>query len=105
MTQTTINFDAPPSPPIHGPRDGVTFDPARDTTRLNNQASLVYAAMKDGRWRTLTEIHEATGQPEASVSARLRDLRKPQFGGHEVQRRRRGRGQFEYRLVVQGTAP
>jgi DNA-binding Lrp family transcriptional regulator len=63
---------------------------------------LVYRLMVDGQWRTLAEIAEATGAPEASVSARLRDLRKRKFGGHVVARRPRGDralGLFEYQLV------
>jgi hypothetical protein len=57
--------------------------------------------MNDGQWRTLAEIEEITEDPQASISARLRDLRKERFGEHEVARRRRGSGQrglFEYRI-------
>lgn len=55
------------------------------------------------RWFTLREISSYTGGSEASVSARLRDLRKPKFGGWDVQRRHRGdpkKGLFEYRAVA-----
>ena len=55
--------------------------------------------MKDGCWRTLFEIARLTGDPEASISARLRDLRKDRFGGYELQGRRLGsKGLWEYRL-------
>lgn len=57
--------------------------------------------MLDGVWRTLPEIASAIGAPEASVSARLRDLRKPKFGGFDVGRKARGdasEGLYEYRL-------
>jgi hypothetical protein len=40
---------------------------------------------------------------EAGVSARLRDFRKSDFGGHVVNRRRRGEcslGVFEYQLEI-----
>jgi len=39
--------------------------------------------------------------PEASVSARLRDLRKAKFGGYRVERQRvrEGRGLYHYRLT------
>lgn len=53
-------------------------------------------------WWTLGEIVAHVGGSEASVSARLRDLRKKQFGGFIVERRRRGeakRGLFEYRVT------
>lgn len=81
--------------------DGETFDRDADGRRLNAQTQRVFDLMRDGTWRTLAEIAKATGDPEASISARLRDLRKEKFGGHAVERRRRGevkRGLWEYRL-------
>jgi hypothetical protein len=60
--------------------------------------------MRDGKWRTLREITEAIGGgSEAGVSARLRDFRKRSFGGHVVNRRRRGAGSagvFEYQVII-----
>jgi hypothetical protein len=86
---------------ILGDRDGVTFDPARDGKRLNKQAQDTYNLMADGRWRTLSAISRATGHPEASVSARLRDLRKPRFGGYTVNRRFDDHARvWEYQLVA-----
>jgi hypothetical protein len=81
-------------------QDGDTYDPVIDHGRLNAQSKRVYGLMRDGNWRTLREISTATGDPEASVSARLRDLRKAKFGGYEVGRRRRGEssGLWEYRV-------
>lgn len=83
--------------------DGETFEPALDSARLTGQLKRVYRLMKDGRWRTLQEIGFLTQDSDASVSARLRDLRKDRFGAYRIDRRRRGdgkRGLFEYRLVV-----
>jgi hypothetical protein len=83
--------------------DGDTYDPELDRARLNAQTRRVYDLMADAAWRTLAEIAAATGDPEASVSARLRDLRKAKFGGYAVERRRRGDGRsgvWEYRLVA-----
>lgn len=77
---------------------GSTFDPALDEQRLNEQTIRVYRLMIDEEWRTLSEISAVTEDPEASISARLRDLRKPDFGGFDVQRRRRSAGLWEYRL-------
>jgi hypothetical protein len=57
--------------------------------------------MRDARWRTLEEIAQMTGDPAASISAQLRHLRKPRFGGYTVNRRVRGdraRGLFEYQV-------
>jgi hypothetical protein len=87
-------------------RDGATFDRTLDAPRLNTQAQRVFDALADGAWRTLREIAAKTGDPEASISARLRDLRKLAFGGHKVDRRRRGdpkAGVWEYRLNLTPT--
>ena len=101
MTQLSLFTQrAPRKPRFHF--DGATFDPAKDTARLTTQMLRVCAFMTDGKWRTLREIGEAVEAPEASVSARLRDLRKPRFGGFTVDRRRRGvedKGLFEYRVA------
>jgi hypothetical protein len=90
VTQPEIDFD------------GATFDPARDGPRLAGQLARVYAAVKGGRWWTLADLAAAAGGSEAGVSARLRDLRKPKFGGHRVERRRVGGGLWEYRVAGEG---
>ncbi len=85
--------------------DGATLDHAIDHAPLRRQHSLVHALMKDGKWRTLTEIAALTLEPEASISARLRDFRKPKFGGHLVERRRvQDLRTWEYRLTVKAAA-
>ena len=84
--------------------DGITYDPVLDKHRLGKQLQAVYGLMRDGYWRTLEEIAHAVGIPEASASARLRDLRKDRFGAYTIERQRRGdgvRGLFEYRMVVE----
>lgn len=81
---------------------GETYDPAYDGERLTKQLGRVYAAMIDGLWRTLWDVHEITGDPLQSISARLRDLRKKRFGEYIVERRRLGnphRGLWEYRVL------
>ena len=90
----------------HPEFDGVTYDPALDHRRLTSQLGRVYRALHGPSgyclWRTLGEISATTGDPEASISARLRDLRKDKFGAHIVQGRRRGdvkNGHWEYRLI------
>lgn len=84
--------------------DGQAYSPKHDDERLSGQILRVYDAMKDGNWRTLDEIHVATGgDPHASISAQLRHLRKKKFGSHQVEKRPRGdrsHGLFEYRLIV-----
>lgn len=97
--QAPLNFDPPAVPAGF---DGATFDPAQDAVRLGHQLAAVKAHMADGRWRTLSGISLALGFPESSVSARLRDLRKPKFGSATVERRRvpDGNGLWEYRVVA-----
>lgn len=77
---------------------GSTFDPVLDGERLGKQFDLIMGLMRDGRWRTLGEIADRTEQPQASISARLREARGK---GHAVDKRRRGRpsdGLWEYRV-------
>jgi hypothetical protein len=82
--------------------DGRTYDPKLDRERLRTQLERVFSVMKDGRWRTLDMIRSLCGGTEASISARLRDLRKPRFGGFEVERKRAKRGGlWIYRLSPQ----
>lgn len=66
--------------------------------RMKAQRERVAQVMADGEWHSLAGIAEDTGDPEASVSARLRDFRKERFGGHTVERRRLGRGLYIYRI-------
>jgi hypothetical protein len=57
---------------------------------------------EDSGWMTLRELAELTSYGEASISAQLRHLRKPQFGGYVVDKRRRGfvrLGTWEYRIA------
>lgn len=46
-----------------------------DLPRIKAQALRVYKFMRDLRPHTLLEISAATGDPEASVSARIREIR------------------------------
>jgi len=93
--QDLLSWTPPPSD-----RYGDTFDRAFDFARLNAQQSRVFNVMRDGKFRTLAEIHNLTGDPEASISARLRDLRRTEFGGMTVDRMRQtdGGGTWIYRI-------
>ena len=99
LTQLSLLSTPAPRPRLHV-FDGETFEPAKDSARLNTQLQRVFALLRDGQWRTLAEIHEAVGGSEAGISARCRDLRKPHCGSHEVQRARQFGGVFVYRLKV-----
>lgn len=81
------------------PFGGKTYRRERDEGRLAAQLQKVRAVMADGAWRTLAELAALVGAPEASVSARLRDLRKPAFGGCTVERAYVTRGLYRYRVA------
>lgn len=93
------------SPAFHGS----TFVQELDGPRLTRQFDRVKNFMLTvGGWHTLREIANAADGTEASVSARLRDLRKPENGSYRVDRRRRGEpenGLHEYRVLPNGELP
>lgn len=74
---------------------GTLSEDAGSVERLTRLLDRVERYMSDGRWRTLADISAYCRGTEASVSARLRDLRKM---GYVVDRRRVGPGLFEYRV-------
>lgn len=89
-------------PPLPDPLphfDGATYDAELDYARLGNQLRAVLDVMVDGEWHTLRGLAVATGYPEASISARLRDLRKRKFGRWVVERERLDGGLWRYRLT------
>ena len=85
-----------------------TFDARLDGPRIATLLDCVREVMAGGEWLTLGEIRRECAArgvhgSEAGISARIRDLRKPQHGGRDVERRRRGEpsnGLWEYRLVL-----
>jgi hypothetical protein len=104
MTQSTLNFSTLPGrrgTPERVRFNGSDYDPDKDNARLSGQLGRVWRCMADGEWRTLEELAGVTGDPQASVSAQLRHLRKERFGAHTVEKRARGErahGLFEYRV-------
>lgn len=83
--------------------NGSDYNPQADNKRLTGQLLRIYQLMSDNNWRTLQEISNQTHDPQASISAQLRHLRKPRFGGHTIEKRPRGDrniGLFEYRLTI-----
>ena len=85
--------------------DGATYNAKRDGARLQRQLADVRAIMLDGQPHTLAEIARRTGHPEGSVSARIRDLRKPKFGGFRVLRQHVCAGLWSYRLLTWKAEP
>jgi predicted transcriptional regulator len=79
------------------------FVTEQDNVRLTKQQESIYEFMRDGKWASLSQIESATGHPQASISAQLRNLRKAKFGGHQVITRHihgTGRGNYEYQLTL-----
>lgn len=69
---------------------GPEYEPERDHARLKTQHERIRDLMLDGNWRTIREISHATGDPENSIQAQLRHMRKPRFGGFIVTKERCG---------------
>jgi hypothetical protein len=80
--------------------DGDTYDPSQDKDRLLTQLGRVQDVMFDGKWHTLPELVVLCGGSDASVSARIRDLRKQRFGSYSVGSKRIRAGLWAYRLVL-----
>ena len=79
--------------------NGADYQPERDDVRLSGQIARIWNCMCDSRWRTLKDIANITGDPEASVSAQLRHLRKRRFGRHTIEREYIINGVYRYRLI------
>ena len=79
--------------------NGPDFNQEIDGERLSIQHLRIKKLMSDLQWRTLEEISSLTGDPPASVSAQLRHLRKPRFGGYKVEKMNLGGGLFTYRVL------
>lgn len=88
-------------PPPERAFGGSTYDAARDYRRLKGRLLRVYLLMIDGQWRTLAEIQSHVGGSEAGISARLRDLRKSEYGGHVIEREHVECGLHRYRLKME----
>mgnify|MGYP003344064058 FL=1 len=79
--------------------NGADYDHDRDSVRLTGQLLRIWNVVVDGQWRTLKDIAQRTGDPEASISAQLRHLRKPRFGGYTVEREYLYNGLYRYRVL------
>ena len=79
--------------------DGATYQPELDYRRLSTQLERVKVFALTAGWVTLRELADRVGGSEASVSARLRDLRKEKFGGYVVERKRVTGGLWQYKVT------
>ncbi len=91
--------------------EGRTYDPLQDEVRLTSELWLTARFLACGDWLTIPEIRARIQTfygkqcSETGISARIRDLRKPEHGGHTVESRRRagaGSGTWEFRLAPRG---
>jgi hypothetical protein len=91
---------------------GDTFEEKRDGAALKHQIDVVRSLLLGGGWYTIAELtarfKERTGKlaTEASISARIRDLRKTEHGSYNIERRARAphKRLYEYHLGA-NTAP
>lgn len=106
VAPSSVTLDDLPCNAAHPPKfDGDTYSQERDQARMTGQLLAVFDLMKDGNWRTLAEIKQVVSGSDASISARLRDFRKPRFGSHTVERRHLHGGWYEYKVTVNRRLP
>jgi len=79
--------------------DGSDYTAPRDNKRLTAQMERIFDLMNDGVFRTLRQIADITGDPEASISAQLRNFRKARFGSHTLNKKYLGNGLYSYQLL------
>ena len=80
--------------------DGSDYRPERDDARLGKQMDRVKLATRDGIPKTLAAISKECGDPEASVSAQLRHLRKDRHGAHTVDKIYFSQGIYLYKVTL-----
>lgn len=92
--------DHMPKPAFPGP----AVEPEYDNIRLTGLQYAIFELMKDGRWRTFSDIHFAIQRgSENGIAAMLRNLRHKSRGRHTVNKKRKGdkhKGLWEYQLIV-----
>jgi hypothetical protein len=79
--------------------DGDDYVPERDDARLTGQLKRIFDVMSDWKWHTLRDISVRTNDPEASISAQLRHLRKKRFGAYTLDREYIQSGLYRYRVA------
>jgi hypothetical protein len=84
MSQDLTSEGADRTP--NGESDGI-YRPGR--TQRETLLMVLRQAAEYAQWMTLAELASATRFPPASISAQLRHLRKAEYGGWAVEKRRR----------------
>ena len=78
---------------------GSDYDQERDSERLSTQMERVRIALSPGHWLTVRQIADRIGDPENSIQAQLRNLRKKCNGGYIVEKEICGNGSlYQYRM-------
>lgn len=77
---------------------------AFDPDGLKPQTRKVFDALSDGHWHTLRQLSDASGAPEASVSARMRDLRGEEYALPLEAEKMPGSNLWRYRLTLPDVA-
>ena len=73
---------------------------SRAPQSATNARAIIYEQMADGEWYTLRDLAFIAGCSEAATSARIRDLRKSQYGGYTIEAKPTyGSTVWVYRLV------
>lgn len=81
---------------------GVDLKPS-DHVRLGAQLQRLLSVVTDEQWWTVEKLQDeifgryGIRDPQASLSAQLRNARKEKHGGYDIQRRRNGNF-YEFRL-------
>jgi len=69
-------------------------------TKLTGDLKKIYRIMCDGDSHLVKDIAMLLGLPECSVSAQIRHLRKPKFGGYTIKRISITKGLSAYQMEV-----
>ena len=80
--------------------DGSDYTPEKDDERLDKQIDRVKKACRYGIPMSLAAISKETGDPEASISAQLRHLRKEKHGAHTVNKIHVSHGLYLYQVTL-----
>ena len=84
------------------PFDGDDYVDSRDRQRLKGQMQRVYNCLNDYRWWTVDDICRVTGDRNgASISAQIRNLRKPKFGAYIIEKEHKRNGLYAFRMLPQ----
>lgn len=68
-------------------------------SKRKTQRAGVWGAIKDGRWHDLWDFKARAKGSDSALTARIRELRRKEFGKHVVECRRFEGGVYRYRLV------